>query len=299
VIEWVTEPLSHGTMLRALLEIALIGSVSGVVGCWVVLYEISYSAESLAHGLFPGLVAAALLGLPLLLGGAVGIIVAALLIAAVARFASDHADTAVAVVVTSLFGFGALLALSPGTPPGIQQLLFGDLLGVTDRDLIAAAAIATVVLATLWLFHDRLMAIGFDSGSGRSLGLPPGAVTALLLTLVAATILVGVQSLGNLLVAATLIAPAAAARLLSHRFAPMAMLSVGIAIGAGAIGLYVSYYAKTAAGASVAGCLVLAYVTFALISALVRRSPGPSDGFRGATTGPVGPAARPPGLDPS
>ena len=298
MIEWVTEPLSHGTTLRALVEIILIGSVSGVVGCWVVLYEISYSAESLAHGLFPGLVAAALLGLPLLLGGAAGIIVTALLIAAVARYASDHADTAVAVVVTSLFGFGVLLALSPGTPPGIQELLFGDLLGVTDRELFAAVAIAAVVLAVLWLSHDRLMAIGFDSGSGRSLGLRPGAVSALLLTLVAATILVGVQSLGNLLVAATVIAPAAAARLLTHRFAPMVLLSVGIAIGAGVAGLYVSYYAKTAAGASVAGCLVLAYVGCAAISALARRAPRPHDGFR-AAAGPVSRAARSPKLDPS
>lgn len=268
MIEWITEPLSHGTTVRALIELALLGAVSGAVGCWVVLYEISYSAESLAHGLFPGLVGAALLGLPLLLGGAVGIVVAALLIAAVTRFAADHADTAVAVVITSLFGFGVLLALSPESPPGIQELLFGDLLGVTDSDLVAAAAIAALVLAVLWLFHDRLMAIGFDSSFGRNLGLPPGAVTALLLTIVAATILVGVQSLGNLLVAAVLIAPAAAARLLTRRFAPMLLLSVGVAIGAGAVGLYVSFYAKTAAGASVAACLVLAYVVCGIVSAV-------------------------------
>lgn len=299
MIEWITEPLAHGTTLRALIEIALIGAVSGVVGCWVILYEISYSAESLAHGLFPGLVGAALLGLPLLLGGAVGIIVAALLVAAVARFAAGHADTAVAVVITSLFGFGVLLALSPDTPPGIQELLFGDLLGVTDGDLVASALIAAVVLGVLWLFHDRLMAIGFDSDFGRALGLPPGAITALLLIIVAATILVGVQSLGNLLVAAALIAPAAAARLLTRRFAAMALLSVGIAIGAGAVGLYVSYYAKTAAGASVAGCLVLAYIACGILSALIQRAQHPTGGRRTADAGLGNRAARPPKLDPS
>lgn len=274
MIEWLVDPLTHGTTLRALIELALLGTVSGVVGCWVVLYEISYSAESLAHGLFPGLVAAALLGVPLLAGGAVGILVAALLVALVARFAADSGDTAVAVVITTLFGLGVLLALSPESPPGVQDLLFGDLLGVSNSDLAIAAAISAAVLGALWLFHDRLMAIGFDPGFGRALGLAPGTVTALLLTVVAATILVGVQGLGNLLVAAVLIAPAAAARLIARRFAPMALISVAIAIGAGFAGLYVSFYAKVAAGASVALCLVLAYLACALASALVRRWPG-------------------------
>ncbi len=296
MIDWIVEPLTYGTTLRALIEIAVLGTVSGVVGCWVVLYEISYSAESLAHGLFPGLVGAALLGLPLLAGGAAGILVAALLVALVTRFASDTADTAVAVVITSLFGLGVLLALSPDTPPGIQELLFGDLLGVTESDLLVAAAIAAVVLGLLWLTHDRLMAIGFDPDFGRVLGLAPGAVTALLLTLVAATILVGVQGLGNLLVAAVLVAPAAAARLLATRFTSMAVLSVGIAVSAGVAGLYVSFYARTAASASVAGCLVLAYVLCAIISALISRKAKGTDGTPATAAAPIG---RPPKLDPS
>lgn len=273
MIDWIAEPLSHGTALRALIEVMILGAVSGAVGCWVVLYEISYSAESLAHGLFPGLVGAALLGVPILLGGLVGIIAAALLITLVSRFASDSADTAIAVVVTTLFGLGVLMALSPDSPPGIQELLFGDLLGATDSDLLIAGAIAAVVIAVLWLFHDRLLAIGFDGGSGRAFGLSPGAVTALLLTLVAVTILVGVQGLGNLLVAAILVGPAATARLLTTRLPSMIAVSVAVALVAGVAGIYVSYYAKTAAGASVAGCLVVAYLAAAAISAIPRSRP--------------------------
>ncbi len=256
-----------------MIEIIILGAVSGAVGCWVVLYEISYSAESLAHGLFPGLVGAALLGVPILLGGLVGIVAAALLVALVTRLSSDSADTAIAVVVTTLFGLGVLLALSPGSPPGIQALLFGDLLGVTDTDLAVAAGIAFCVLAVLWLFHARLLAVGFDSGSGRAFGLSPGAVTALLLTLVAVTILVGVQGLGNLLVAAILVGPAATARLLTSRLRTMFILSVSIAVAAGIAGIYVSYYAGTASGASVAGCLVLAYLAAAAVNAIPRGRP--------------------------
>lgn len=271
MIDWIIEPLSYGTTVRALIEVAILGAVSGAIGCWVVLYEISYSAESLAHGLFPGLVGAALLGLPILLGGAVGIVFAALLIAAVNRFASDSADTAIAVVVTSLFGLGVLMALSPNSPPGIQELLFGDLLGATGSGLLVGAAIAAGVISLLWFFHDRLLAVGFDSGSAGALGISSGLVTALLLSLVAVTILAGVQGLGNLLVAAIVVGPAAAARLVTRRFAPMIAVSVIVAVASGIAGIYVSFHAKTAVGASVVGCLVVAYVVCTVISWLQGR----------------------------
>ncbi len=276
MIEWLTEPLSHGTTLRAVIEIAILGAVSGAVGCWVVLYEISYSAESLAHGLFPGLVGAALLGVPILLGGAVGIIVAAVLIAVAGRIATDTADTAIAVVVTSLFGLGVLLALSPQSPPGIQELLFGDLLGTADSDLVIAGVVALAVIGVLWLFHDRFLAIGFDAEFGRALGLSRGLVTTMLLCLVAVTILVAVQGLGNLLVAAVLVGPAAAARHLTDRFATMIGLSVAIAVSSGVAGIYLSFYVKTAAGASVVACLVVAYLACAAFAFLRRRLPATS-----------------------
>jgi len=271
MIDWITDPLAYGTTVRALTEIVLLGTVGGVIGCWIVLYEISYSAESLAHGLFPGLVGAALLGLPLLLGGAVGILIAAALIAIASRSSTDTTDTAIAVVVTTLFGLGVLMALSPQSPPGIQELLFGDLLGVSDADLLAAALIGAAVLGVLWVMHDRLLAIGFDRGTGPKLGLSAAAVNAILLALVAATILIGVQGLGNLLVAAILVGPAAAARLLTTRIRPMIITSVLIALVSGVAGICISFYAKTAAGASVVCVLVFIYLVAAVWSAIPRR----------------------------
>ena len=273
MIDWLTDPFTFGATTRALIEIAILGTVGGAVGCWVILYRVSYSAESLAHGLFPGLVGAALLGLPILLGGAVGIIVAALLIAVVNRFAGDDADTAIAVVVTSLFGLGVLMALSPESPPGVSELLFGDLLGTTSTEILVSAAITVPVLAVLWLLHSRLLAIGFDQGAGSALGISPGLMTALVLCLVAVTVLVGVQSLGNLLVAAILVGPAAAARLLTDRFKVMMGLSIGFALLAGVAGIYVSYHARIAAGAAVVGCLIVIYLLAAAASAIADRSP--------------------------
>jgi ABC-type Mn2+/Zn2+ transport system permease subunit len=261
-------PWHDGTVVRAFAEVGLVGAVGGVLGCWIVLYGLSYGAESLAHAMFPGLVAAALLGLPLLAGGAAGLVVAAIAVAAAGRTPQVGGDTAIAVVVTTLFGLGALLALSPASPPGIQGLLFGDVLGLSGSDLVLGAGLAIVVLAALWVLHGRLLAVGFDRSSARSLGAAPAVVDTALLLLIAAAILIAVQGLGNLLVVAVLIAPAATARLLARRMAPMMALAAALAVIAGVAGLYLSYYARTAGGASIAGMMVALYVVVLVATSL-------------------------------
>jgi ABC-type Mn2+/Zn2+ transport system permease subunit len=254
------EPLHDEFMRRAITEIALIGVAGGTLGCWVVLYRLSYATESLAHSIFPGLVLAAVAGAPLLVGGAPAIVLAALAIAVVSRTPGVSREVAVGVVVTTLFGLGALLALSPESPPGIQGILFGDVLGPSDADLAAAAGLTAIVAVALSLLHGRLLAAGFDRGAARSLGASPALVEAVLMILLAAAIVVAVQGLGNLLVVAVFVGPAAAARNLTERIVPLIACAVAIALIAGPVGLYMSYYAGTAAGASVVLAIVAAYV---------------------------------------
>ena len=258
------DPWSQAILRRAFAEVALLGVTGGALGCWVVFAKLSYSAESLAHALLPGLVVAALLGLPRLLGGAAGLLVAAVGVALAGRAPEVGRDTAVAVVITGLFGLGVLLALSRDTPPGLQGLLFGDVLGVSDTDLALAAGLAVVTLAALRLLHGRLLVVGFDRLSARGLGVRPLVADLALLALLALALLVAVQGLGNLLVVAVLIAPAAGARLLARRMAPMMAAAAAIAVLSGVGGLYVSYYAGTAAGASIAAVLVGTWALIAL-----------------------------------
>lgn len=267
------EPWQHGFMQLAVLELALIGLLTGVLGCWIVLFELSYSGESLAHALFPGLVGAALLGLPVLLGAAAGLAGAALAIALAAAIPGIGRDTAVAIVVTTLFGLGALLALAPASPPGIQSLLFGDPLAISPGDLLTAAVLCALALAALAALHRPLLAVGFDRGSARALGLRPIAVELALITLIAVAILVAVQALGNLLVVAILIAPAATARLLTRRLPTMMALAAAAAIACSVVGLYLSYYAGLAAGASIALVLVGAYAVTFSATRLASREP--------------------------
>jgi ABC-type Mn2+/Zn2+ transport system permease subunit len=267
-LDSLTDPLGEQFMQRALLEMTLIAVPAGVLGCWVLFYRAAYAAESLAHALFPGLVIAALIGIPLLAGGTPGIVIAAIAIALVGRVPGIERDTAVAVVVTGLFGLGALLALAPASPPGIQELLFGDILGASDTDLILAGSLALGVVLALRLLHGRLLVAGFDPGAATSLGVSPALADTAVLVLLAAVVLIAVQGLGNLLVVAVLVGPAATARLLTERMAPMMAAAVGLAIAAGVAGLYLSYYADTAAGASIAACIVGFYLVAGLVAVL-------------------------------
>jgi ABC-type Mn2+/Zn2+ transport system permease subunit len=266
------DPWSEPINARALVEVLLLGATGGALGCWIVFYRLAYSAESLAHALLPGLVIAALAGVPLVIGGAAGLLVAAVAVAIAGRTPAIGHDTAVAVVVTALLGLGALLALSPETPARLQELLFGDVLGVSDSDLALAAVLGAIVLGALVLLHPSLLLVGFDRASAPALGRAPVVIDVALGVLVALAILVAVQGLGNLLVVAVLVAPAAAARRLTRRVPTMMAAAVAIAVASGIAGLYASFYLDTAGGASIAGALVLAYAAAHAAGGVLRRT---------------------------
>ena len=237
VWHWLADPWGGEIMRRALAEVVLLGISGGAIGCWIVLNDLAYGAESLPHAMFPGLVIAALTAVPLLVGGGAGLLVAALAIAAATRIPALGRDSAIAVVVTALFGLGVLLALSPDSPQSVQSLLFGDILGTTRSDLLSAAALTAAALVALRLLHSRLLVASFDRSTAASLGVQTGAADTALLVLLAASVLIAVQALGNLLVVALLIAPAAAARLLTHRMLPMMTTASALAIASGIAGL--------------------------------------------------------------
>jgi ABC-type Mn2+/Zn2+ transport system permease subunit len=268
MIDFVTDPLSQEFIRRALLEVGLISLASGALGCWVVFYGVSYAAESLSHALFPGLVIAALAGVPILVGGIPGIAIAALAIAVVGRVPGIGRDAAVAVVVTGFFGLGALLALSPSSPPGIQSLLFGDILAPSDSDLLISAILAVGVVASLTALHWRLLTVAFDRTTARSLGASPTVSDVAVLILLAGAVLVAAQGLGTLLAVAALVGPAATARLFTHRVGTMMAAASALGVCAGVAGLYLSYYAGLAAGASIAGCIVVGYLVALVLSGL-------------------------------
>ena len=249
---WLLDPFAGALMQRALAEILLLALACGPLGVWVLLYRQSYAAESLSHGMLPGLVVAALAGAPLLLGATGGVLTAAAAIALAGRDERLGGDAAVAVAITGLFGLGALLALSPEVPPRLGELLFGDLLGVGGTDLAEAGALAAAVAGALALAHRRLAVSAFDPAAARSLGARPAGSELALLALLGVCTVAAVRGLGNLLVVALLLAPGAAALNLSRRLPAALGLAAALAALAGLVGLLASYHLDVAAGAAVA-----------------------------------------------
>ena len=254
MLAWLTDPFQDGFTQRALLEVLVLAIACGPLGVWILLYRQSYAAESISHGMLPGLVLAALAGAPLVLGAGAGVLVAAAAIALAGRDERLGGDTGVAVAVSALFGLGALLALSPEAPPRLQELLFGDLLGASRGDLAAAAVLALTVSAALALAHRRLSASGFDRAAARSLGAVPARWELVLLVLLAVATMAAAPALGSLLLVALIVAPGAAALRLAARLPAALAAAAAIAALAGVAGLVLSYHLGIAAGASVALC---------------------------------------------
>jgi ABC-type Mn2+/Zn2+ transport system permease subunit len=161
-----------------------------------------------------------------------------------------------------------VLALAPDVPAGVQDLMFGDVLGTAGWDLALAGALAASVLVVLGVVHSRLPVVGFDRSAARAFGGNPVAADVVMLLLLGGFTIVAVQALGNLLVLAVLVGPAAAAGLVTERIGPMMALAALLAVAAGAGGLYLSYYADTAGGASIAAVVVALYMCVAAAARL-------------------------------
>ena len=256
MLGWLTDPFQDAFMQRALAEVLVLGLACGPLGAWILLYRQSYAAESISHGMLPGLVLAALAGAPLVLGAAGGVLLASGAISLAGRDARLGADTGVAVAVSALFGLGALLALSPDAPPRLQELLFGDLLGATGTDIAVASALSVGIAIALGLAHRRLSLSAFDPGVARSLGTTPARWELVLLVLLALATMAAAPGLGSLLLVALVIAPGAAALRLAGRLPAVLGLAAGLAALAGAGGLLLSFHLGIAAGAAVALCAV-------------------------------------------
>jgi ABC-type Mn2+/Zn2+ transport system permease subunit len=269
--------LHSGLLQRALLEIVVLGAACGALGVWLLHLRHAYAAESLAHAMLPGLVLASLAGAPLLLGAAGGVLVTAALIALAMRDARVGSEIAVGVVVTTAFGLGAVLALSPQVPVGIDRLLFGDLLGTAPSDLLTAGGLAVVIGACLAIGHRRLAVAVFDPVSAPSLGVRPPRVELALLALLAIAVVAAVLSLGNLLVFALLVAPAAAAMRVGRSVRAQILLAAGLGSLSGLLGLVASSELNVAAGGSVA---LAAVALYALAGVAAPRAPRGASGAR-------------------
>ncbi len=251
-MDLLTSPLQNDFMIRAFIAAILIGLVCSVIGVYVVLRNMSFIGDGLAHASFAGIVIAYLLKADLYVGGLIFTILTALGIGAVAKKSEISLDTTIGVFFTAAFALGvALMSRVRTYVVDLQDFLFGNILAIDRRDIIIIAALAIAVLLVVVVLYKELLFASFDPVSAGASGLPVDALSYTLLVLLAVTIIVSLQAAGIILVAALLVTPAATAYQLTNRFGPMMLISAAIGVGAGIVGLYLSYYLNVASGSSI------------------------------------------------
>ena len=271
-IEFLLAPLEYEFFVRALVASALVGVACAVVGAFVVLKGMSFVGDAVSHSAFPGVVLAYLLGLPIILGGAVAAIGTALGIGALTRRSGLRADAVIGVLFAGMFALGvALFSSIPNYVGDLFHFLFGDVLGISFADLISLAVLASLLLLIVWVLWKELLFATFDPLGAGAAGLPVRRLDDLLLILIAVTIVVSLQAVGIVLVVAMITTPAATAQLLVKRFGQMIALAALIGVTSSLVGLYVSYALDIASGASIVLTETFAFLVALLITSIGKR----------------------------
>ena len=271
-IDFLLAPLEYEFFVRALVASALVGVACAVVGAFVVLKGMSFVGDAVSHSAFPGVVLAYLLGLPIILGGAVAAIGTALGIGALTRRSGLRADAVIGVLFAGMFALGvALFSSIPNYVGDLFHFLFGDVLGISFADLISLAVLASLLLLIVWVLWKELLFATFDPLGAGAAGLPVRRLDDLLLILIAVTIVVSLQAVGIVLVVAMITTPAATAQLLVKRFGQMIALAALIGVTSSLVGLYVSYALDIASGASIVLTETFAFLVALLITSMRKR----------------------------
>lgn len=271
------DPFEAEFVRTGALAAALVGVLCGVVGCYVVLRGMALMADSLAHGVLPGIAVAFLLTAGAAAGTepdqvaiAVGALVAGLLTAGathlILRRSVLREETAAAVVFVFMLALGVVLvSRTEGYAVDLTAFLFGDVLGVGTGDILVTAALTALVLVLVGLLYRPFLLFSFDRQRAAALGLPVDRLQLGMLVMVTLAVVVGFRVVGALLVLGLLIAPPAAAALVTKRLPAMMALSAAIAAISAPLGLLLSWHLDLAAGASIVLVPVSVFVLLLLV----------------------------------
>ncbi len=256
MLEWLLTPLQYPFMWRGLIAVVLMGSVCAVVGTFVVLRGMAFFGDALAHTILPGVALGYLVS-----GGqtsglfwwALGAaLLSAVGINAISRGGRIKEDTAIGIVFAGMFALGiTLISTVRSYSVDLTHFLFGDVLGVRNRDLWLSGIISAVVLIAVVGFYKEFLTLSFDPVLATTLRLPVKVLNQFLMVLMALAIVVSLQTVGVALMVAMLITPAATAYLLTPRLPRMIWVAAVIASLSGVIGLYLSYYLGIASGGAI------------------------------------------------
>ena len=245
-------PFDFEFFRNGLIVATFAGALCGLVGVYVVLKGMSYIGHGLSHAIFGGFAASALLGVNVLLGAGVWGVASALMITGVTRRRVIGADAAIGVITTASFALGlALFALFGRRGRSFDAALFGSILGVSRSDVAAIIAVTILVALVVFFSYRQLLFTTFDPEVAEASGVRTARVDALLMIMLAASILATMQVLGVTLIAASLVIPATVARMLTSSFSRMLLLATGIGAFTGFVGMNLSYHLDVQSGPTI------------------------------------------------
>jgi ABC-type Mn2+/Zn2+ transport system permease subunit len=270
-MHFLLEPLQYTFMLRAFLASIIVGVLCAVMGTYVVLRGMAFLGDALAHAILPGVAIAYLLHGNLLVGALVAAVIIALSIGVFSKQGTIKEDTAIGILFAAALSLGvALISTIKTYAVDLSHILFGNVLGVSQQDLLLTAGLGLLVLLTVVLLYKPFLVISFDPVLAATMRLPADLLRNLMLVLLALTVVVSLQTVGVGLAAAMLVTPAATAFLLTRRLLPMMFISAALGALSSIVGLYLSYYINVVSGAAI----VLTATAFFLIAFLFNSRQG-------------------------
>jgi manganese/iron transport system permease protein len=235
-------------MLKAMFVSALVGGVCAFLSAYLMLKGWSLMGDALGHAVVPGVAVAYLMQLPYAVGAFVAGLLAALGMGLVKQHTRLREDAIIGLVFTAFFAAGLLIASIYPTAINIQTIVLGNILGISDEDVVQVVIIAAVSLTLLLAKWRDLMVVFFDESHARTVGINAGALKIMFFALLAACTVAALQTVGACLVIAMVVTPGATAYLLTDRFGRLLALSVAIGAGTSLVGAYISYFLDGATG---------------------------------------------------
>jgi ABC-type Mn2+/Zn2+ transport system permease subunit len=257
--------LQNEFLLRALVAGVLVSVACAIVGTFVVLRGLAFIGDALAHGVLPGIAGAVLLGLPGMVGAAVGALAMIAGVNLITRRSRLSSDTAIGLLFVAMLALGVVIVSRSSSFAGdLVGILFGQILGTSLEGLATQAAATVAVFAVALVCARPFLLLSFDPEQADVAGFPSRRYHAIMLVLIALTVIVSFQTVGTLLVFGMLLAPAGAGALLAHRVPAMMAIAALVGSAASYLGLLLSYHFDVAAGATVV--LVAAAIFFAVLA---------------------------------
>jgi manganese transport system permease protein len=251
--QWLIAPFQYEFMVKAVCVSALVGIVCAVLSCYVTLKGWSLMGDAISHAVVPGVVLSYMAGIPFAIGAFIFGYGTTVTIGFVKEKTRVKEDAVIGVIFTGFFAFGLVLISKARSNIDLFHILFGNVLGISNEDIIQTVIVSIITLVAIFIFHKDLLLFCFDPNHARSIGINTQFLYYMFLSLMSLTVVAALQAVGIILVVSMLVTPGAIAYLMSDRFNYMIGTAISASVFSCVVGTYISYYLDGATG----GCIVV------------------------------------------